>query len=121
MNISSYTGKPYSFRSYNCWHHVRNVRGDAGIQTPEFDVLSPRDIEKAFADGHAEPKGLVRSFLPRDFDVVLMGQRTGGRIVWHAGVYYDGFVSHCALYARQVRLDSLSDLRETYTEIEFWR
>lgn len=121
MNISSYTGKPYNFRTYHCWHHVRAVRADAGLFTPEFDVISPRAIDRAFDDGHAAPKGLQQVFTPQNFDAVLLGLRSGGRIVWHAGVYYDGLVSHCALYARQVKLDRLSDLIQTYHEVEFWR
>lgn len=121
MNIASYTGKPYNFRVYNCWHHVIAVRKDAELFTPEFNVISPRDINQAFDDGHAATKGLQQVFIPQNFDVVLMGAKTGGRIVWHAGVYYDGFVSHCAMYARQVKLDALSDLKATYSEIELWR
>lgn len=121
MNINSYTGLPYNFRSYNCWHHVRKVRADAGLETPEFNVLSPRAINEAFENGHAAPKGLEQVFTPQNFDAVLMGTKTGGRIVWHAGVYFEGMVSHCALYARQVKLDALNDLKQVYQEIEFWR
>lgn len=121
MNINDYTGLPYNFRTRNCWHHVREVRADAGLETPEFNVISPRDINQAFDDGHAATKGLVQVFTPQNFDAVLMGCRTGGRIVWHAGVYYNGLVSHCAMYARQVRLEALSDLKQAYSEIEFWR
>lgn len=121
MNINAYTGKPYNFRTYNCWSHVRAVRKDAGLETPEFNVISPKDINTAFEDGHAAPKGLQQVFNPQNYDAVLLGTRTGGRIVWHAGVYFDGMVSHCALYARQVKLESLSDLKQVYREIEFWR
>lgn len=121
MNINAYTGKPYNFRTYNCWTHVRAVRHDAGLSTPEFNVISPKDINNAFENGHAAPKGLEQVFIPRNFDAVLLGTRTGGRIVWHAGVYYDGLVSHCALYARQVKLEALSDLKRVYHEVEFWR
>lgn len=121
IDITNYTGKPYNFRSYNCWHHVRAVRADAGLMTPEFNVISPRDIDQAFEQGHAETKGLTRVYEPQNFDAVLLGSRTGSRMVWHAGVYYDGMVSHCALYARQVKLESLSDLKRIYSEVEFWR
>lgn len=121
MNINEYTGLSYNFRSYNCWHHVRAVRADAGLYTPEFNVVSPRGINQAFDDGHAATKGLEQVFAPRDFDIILMGARTGGRVVWHAGVYYAGMVSHCAMYARQVKLDLLSDMKQAYQEIEFWR
>lgn len=121
MNITDYTGRAYNFRRYNCWHHVRNVRADAGLETPKFDVISPAQIQAAFDDGHAAPKGLEQVFEPQNFDAVLMCQRVAGRLVWHAGVYYDGYVSHCELAARQVRLEPLSDLRLRFVEIEFWR
>lgn len=121
MNITQYTGKAYNFRTYNCWHHVRAVRADVGLDTPEFNVLSPRDINQAFEDGHAATKGLRQVFVPQNFDAVLLGTKTGSRIVWHAGVYFEGLVSHCALYARQVKLEALSDLKRVYSEVEFWR
>lgn len=121
MSISSYTGLAYDFRRRNCWHHVRNVRNDVGIDTPEFNVLSPININDAFTDAHRYPKGLVQVELPSNYDAVLMGIRSAGRIVWHAGVYFDGMVSHCDRLSRQVRLDSLVDLKQQYSEIEFWR
>lgn len=121
MNITDYTGIPYNFRSYHCWHHVCHVRNDAGLDTPPFDVISPAGIAAAFDEAHADPKGLKRVHEPRNLDAVLMGTKLGGRIVWHAGVYYDGMVSHCELAARQVRLESLADVKERYAEIEFWR
>lgn len=121
MNINDYTGLPYNFRTRNCWHHVRNVRRDAGLDTPEFNVISPTQIQQAFDDGHAAPKGLSQVFDPNDFDAVLMCTKVAGRLVWHAGVFYRGFVSHCELASRQVRLDALSDLRDRYSLIEFWR
>lgn len=121
MNISAYTGLQYDFRRRNCWHHVRNVRADAGLSTPSFDVISPRRIDTAFDEGHADTKGLTKANVPQNFDAVLMGQRAKGRVIWHAGVYYEGMVSHCELASRQVRLDRLEDLKDIYTEIEFWR
>ena len=121
MNITDYTGTPYNFRTNNCWHHVRKVRADAGLDTPVFDVLSPTAINTAFDNGHADPNGLVRVTEPRNYDAVLMGVRVAGRIVWHAGVFYDGNISHCELAARQVRLESLTDIKERFKEIEFWR
>ena len=72
MNITDYTGRPYNFRTYNCWHHVRKVRADVGIDTPVFDVLSPTAINDAFDNGHADPSGLVRVIAPNNYDAVLM-------------------------------------------------
>lgn len=119
--ITDYTGTPYNFRRYNCWHHVRKVRADVGLPTPAFDVTSPTAINAAFDAGHADPKGLVQVSEPQNYDAVLLGSHHAGRIIWHAGVYYEGFVSHCALASRQVRLDALADLKEEYSEIQFWR
>lgn len=121
MSINDYTGRPYSFSSYNCWTHVRQVRADAGIDTPMFDVATPSAADAMFAEGHRDSRGLIRANTPQDYDAVLMGERTGGRIVWHSGVYYQGYVSHCELAARQVKLESLADIRARYSEIEFWR
>lgn len=121
MNINDYTGRPYNFRNYHCWHHVRQVRADAGVNTPEFDVARPSQEQDAFARGLADSRGLVHVDIPRDFDAVLMGERQGGRIVWHSGVYYNGSVSHCERAARQVKLESLADIRARYSEIQFWR
>lgn len=121
MNINDYTGKPYSFRNYNCWHHVRAVRADAGISTPEFDVAHISEANGAFAAGHADSKGLTPVTSPSDFDAVLMGEHHGWRIVWHSGVYYRGYVSHCELASKMVKLESLADIRARYSEIEFWR
>lgn len=121
MNINDYTGLPYDFQTRNCWHHVRNVRADAGIKTPEFDCASPAGITDAFEHGREVRKGMIHIMEPRNFDAVLMATNRGGRLLWHSGVYVDGMVSHCDRWAKQVRLQSLSEIRSEYERIEFWR
>lgn len=122
MNITEYTGLPYDFRKRNCWHHVINVRSDAGLYTPRFDVVSPSAANEMFLSGqHHDSKGLTKVDEPQNFDAVLMGVCAGRRIVWHSGVYYDGYVSHCELAARQVKLETLADIRARFQEIQFWR
>lgn len=122
MNINDYTGLAYDFRTRNCWHHVINVRRDAGLKTPKFDAVSPAGANDAFIKGqYHDSKGLVRVKEPQDFDAVLMGSRHGGRIIWHSGVYYRGYISHCERAAKMVKLESLSDIRKRYPEIQFWR
>jgi hypothetical protein len=121
VNINDYTGRRYDFRRYNCWHHVRAVRADAGIETPRFDVTSLSAVDAMFAEGHRNSRGLVQVYDPHDFDAVLMGVRHGKRIIWHSGVYYSGYVSHCELAARQVKLQSMADIRALFQEIQFWR
>lgn len=121
MNITDYTGKAYNFRSYNCWHHVAKVRHDVGLYTPDFNVASPAQINAAFDEGLKNPKGLSRQQTPENFDIVLLGFKHAGRIVWHSGVYFEGNVSHCERGAKQVKFEPLSDLKNTYSEVEFWR
>lgn len=121
MNITKYTGRAYNFRTYNCWHHVSAVRADVGLSTPVFDVCSAASANAVFDQGRADGCGFEQHERPNDYDIVLMGVRTGGRLVWHSGVYFGGYVSHCARSARQVKLELLSDLRTQYSEIEFWR
>lgn len=121
MNIHDYTGRIYDFRCYNCWHHVTDVRKDAGLATPDFNVASPTKINSAFDAGHKDAKGLTRQQTPENYDVVLMGFKHAGRIIWHSGVYFDGCVSHCERAAKQVKFEELADLKAVYPEIEFWR
>lgn len=121
MNINDYTGRRYDFRRYNCWHHVRAVRADVGIDTPAFDVAAPSGADAMFSEGFRDSRGLVRVYEPQDFDAVLMGEQHGSRILWHSGVYYGGYVSHCELAARQVKLEALADIRARFQEIQFWR
>lgn len=122
VDITSYTGIPYNFRTFNCWHLVRKIRDDAGLLTPRFDVVSPAAANEMFLSGqNKDSKGLSRVEVPQDFDAVLMGCRHGGRIIWHSGVYYNGYISHCERAAKMVKLESMTDIRKRYPEIQFWR
>ncbi len=122
MNINDYTGKIYNFRTYNCWNHVRAVRAAVGIDTPLFDVVRPCDANATFESGQkTDSKGLVHVDVPQNFDAVLMGCRHGGRIIWHSGVYYMGYISHCERAAKMVKLEAINDIRKRYQEIQFWR
>ena len=119
--LAKYTGLAYDFVTRNCWNHVRNVRADAGLETPEFDCVSVGGISAAFESGHADSKGLVQVAEPHDFDAVLMAKSKRGRLIWHSGVYCDGMVSHCDRWAKQVIMEPLPSLRRNYERIEFWR
>lgn len=119
--LSKYTGLHYNFRLYNCWHHVRRVRADNKLQTPDFDCSSPDDADAVFDAAHNNTKGMVQITEPEPFCAVLIATERRNRIVWHSGVYLDGMVSHCDMVARQVRLDSLKSLQEKSVRIEFWR
>lgn len=119
--LAKYTGLPYDFARYNCWHHVRRVRADYNLQTPEFDCSSPDDANNVFVDAHNKTKGMAQTTEPENLCAVLMVNKVAGREVWHSGVYLDGMVSHCDLRARQVRLDSLKSIKEMALRVEFWR
>lgn len=121
MNINDYTGLPYDFRKRNCWHHVRNVRADAGLETPAFDVAYPHGAQDMFEQAHADSRGLTKVPEPQDYDAVLLGYDHGNRVIWHSGVYYKGYISHCERAAKQVKLEALTDIARRYPRIEFWR
>ena len=115
--LSEYTGLAYCFKTRNCWHHVINVRKDFGLETPEFDCTKPELSDSVFIQGHCDTKGMQQIDAPESLCAVLMLR--GGH--WHSGVYFDGMVSHCERVSRQVKLESLVDIKEKYPETEFWR
>lgn len=119
--LAKYTGLAYDFVTRNCWQHVRNVRADAGLITPEFGCSDINESASVFELGHADSKGLSMDMQPRDFDAVLMATEKRGRLIWHAGVYHDGMVSHCDRWSKQVIMEPLSALRDRYERVEFWR
>ncbi len=123
-DINSYTGKQYDFETYNCWSHVCAVRSDAGLQTRMFTASTPaiQDIAEAFnAAIEKGDHGMRQVKSPRNYDVVLAYQVFKGRPVWHAGVYYDGWVSHCHKPSGMVVFEPLSDMMQAFKGVEFWR
>lgn len=122
MEITDYNGMAYSFRSYNCWDHAVAVRKDFGIKTKLF---APSNLESAFAVITAEMQkldhGLVSAETPQNFDVVIAGKMTSKRMVYHCGIYFNGMISHCDRYAKQVRMESLDDFKAGFEGVTFWR
>lgn len=121
-NITEYTGKPYS-RKYACWDHVHAVRTDADLPTPRYDVQSDSvfEAQALFAKARDESTELQLTNTPQDYDVILMAARWNDRLMWHSGVYYKGLVSHCCNASKQVKLESLEDIKKRFCEVEFWR
>ncbi len=115
-----YTGIQYRFHGYNCWDHVRRVRADFGLETPDFDCASPVKINQTFEESHKNSKGLKQIDSPDDLCAVLMATEKNGRTTWHSGVYMNGMVSHCDRYSKQVRLDTLMSIKEQVSRVEFW-
>ena len=114
-SLAKYVGIAYEYRTYNCWHHVREVRADAGLKTPEFDCVS-HDCEYGIFELGRETKAMWQLETPQNYCAVLM---LNGK-EWHSGVYCDGYVSHCDRNAKQVRLDSLAALTKRCDIVEFW-
>ena len=120
--IEKYNGKPYNFRSYNCWHHAAQVRADNGIKTKPFAV---RTMAEAFKVIKAEMSelghGLRRVESPIDFDIVMVSKKHGGSDVYHCGVYYSGHVSHCCRAFGAVRIEALGEFTSSYEVVSIWR
>ena len=119
--LAAYTGKPYDFNLYNCWHHVKKVRLDAGIVTPDFDCLDIDLINKTFDDAHSDSKGLTQISEPVNYCAVLIARKHRNRLLWHSGVYLDGMVSHCDRSAKQVHFCTLKELQSKSERVEFWQ
>ena len=111
-------GKPYSFRDYNCWHYVCDLRRDNGIKTKEF---KPKNLKEAFNTIDSEIKnishGLTKVKIPENFDIIMVKERS----VYHCGLYFDGLIIHCSRQLKQVVSESLTDFKKHYSECSFWR
>lgn len=122
MMMIDLIGKPYDFKSYNCWHHAVFVRDQVGIKTKQF---APRTLENAFkvitAQMQALGHGLLKVDAPQDYDICIVHKKISGREVYHCGVYFEGRVSHCCREARQVRFEELSAFQSGFEGITFWR
>lgn len=115
-------GKPYSFRSFNCWNYAAQIREDNGIKTR---VFAPLNIENAFKLITAEMQsincGLVKVDEPKNFDIVMCHKTIRGRLVYHCGVYYNGDVNHCSRESKQVIHGTYKEFINGYEGVTFWR
>ena len=116
-----YIGKPYSFRSFNCWDYVSLVREDNNIKTKQFQ---PLNLDNAFDIITAEMQklghGLSLVNSPRNFDIIIV-KKLGERTIYHCGIYYNGDVMHCSLAAKQVIKQTYNDFKKGYDELTIWR
>ncbi|KAF2282283.1 hypothetical protein GH714_044127 [Hevea brasiliensis] len=77
----------------NCWHHVINVRADAGWRHHFRRSFTPAAANDMFLSGQHQTARAYSGLRPQDLDAVLMGCRHGGRIVLAFRVYYKGYIS----------------------------
>lgn len=109
--MKNYNGRRFSFKFYNCYHHVVDVRKDAGLLTPPINM--PESKEQIWP----EIKRVIELSAmpvdkPQNYDVAIFGGAVG-----HIGVYIDGLISHCNASNRCVVTDSASD----YSDIQYVR
>jgi len=107
--------------AYNCWLHVVKVRKDAGLDTKLFTSGSATalSIARAFKAGRADKKnGLTVVSSPQDYDIII-GTKKG--VLPHAGVYYDGYITHCGAGRGAVCTTEYKEFISTYGAVEIWR
>lgn len=115
-------GKPYSFRSFNCWDYAVKIRKMNNIVTKQF---KPRDLTNAFEVITAEMQkldhGLTKVSMPQNFDIIILDKRDRGRLIYHCGIYHDGNVAHCSRASGQVLYESYKDFTNSYDGAVIWR
>ncbi len=122
--INNYTGKRYGFLTYNCWHHVVNVRKDVGIKTKVYTVTSMAVgviASKFNTERISNQHGLTLITEPQNYDIIIFIRPVAGTDYYHAGIYYNNYISHCCNIRKQVVLEPLSEAVKLRRKIEFWR
>lgn len=115
-------GKPYSFRDFNCWDYVCEIRNQAGLET---ELFSHKDLNSAFdtvideMSGNCAGLTLVDDY--KDLDIAIVKKETGKRPIYHIGVIIDKDVYHCSIAAKQVTFEPLSSFKSRYDELTLWR
>lgn len=117
-----YIGKPYSFRSFNCWHYVCKIREDNGIETKAF---STKNFKEAFSTITKQmlnvDHGLTKVNTPENFDIVIINKTELGRLSYHCGVFHNGYVAHCDRASGQVLYQPYKKFIEGYEGAVIWR
>ena len=117
-----YIGKPYDFRTFNCWHYVSQVRKDCGIKTKMF---KPRTMTDAFEVITAQmaivDNGLTLVDEPQNLDIVIIEKKNGKRKISHCGIYHEGYVGHCDNNFGAVRYQEYNEFIKGYERVTFWR
>lgn len=115
-------GIPYSFKSYNCWDYVADIRAENGIKTKHYQ---PVNLGNAFEIITAEMQrlghGLTRVNKPDNFDVIIVHKNTNKRPIYHCGLYFDGMAIHCDRNAKQVVSESYNEFISKYDGVNLWR
>lgn len=124
VDINFYTGKRYGFMTYNCWQHVVAVRKAAGIKTKMYTVASMAAgvvASKFNTERTRNEHGLILVTEPKNFDIVIFKRPVAGIDYYHAGIWFNGWVSHSCNIAEQVIFEPLREAIKNRREVELWR
>lgn len=124
IDINFYTGKPYGFMTYNCWQHVVTVRRAVGIKTKMYTVVSMAAgvVASKFNSERARNEhGLELVTHPKNYDIVIFIRPVAGIDYYHAGIWFNGWVSHSCNVAKQVIFQPLGEAIKNRREVELWR
>mgnify|MGYP003645030394 FL=1 len=117
-----YIGKPYSFKSFNCWDYAVSIRKNNGIETKQF---KPRTMANAFEVITAEMQkldhGMMKVDTPENFDIVIVNKVELGRLSYHCGIFHNGYIAHCDRVSGQVLYQSYNKFIKGYEGAVIWR
>lgn len=115
-------GKPYSFKSFNCWEYSRKIREQAGIKTHVFTVKNLKDaFETIQNEMLSSEHGLIKVSSASNFDVIIARKAKGDKNIYHCGVFFNGDVRHCSRTLKQVVNESFNDFIKQYDDYSIWR
>lgn len=121
-DLSKFIGKPFCWKTYNCWQFVVDFYAHAGIELKDY---TPKDLSLSTAQGAFEGSikrsGFKKVNKPSYGDVVLFKSRHAGQ--FHVGVWV-GDVLHCASRfkgAGQVMREEMFFIRQRFQEVTYWR
>jgi len=127
IDINSYTGKRYGFMSYNCWQHVVAVRHAVGIKTKMYVAKTDTVGEISLTFDiilHENKNNFISMTELKNYDIVIFKRPVAGINYYHAGVWFNGWVSHSCSVARQVVFEPLREAvknRRSKIKMEFLR
>lgn len=111
-------GKPYSFKNYNCWDYVADIRKSNGIETT---IFKPKNKNNAFQMFTAQMQklghGLTKVNNKQDLDIIIV--RKGA--AYHCGLIYGADVMHNSNQLKQVIKESFVEFIKPYESYTLWR
>lgn len=111
-------GTPYSFKDYNCWDYVSDIRHDNGIKT---DIFKPDTLNNAFKliaeQTQKLEHGLALVTDKQDLDIIITKKGS----IYHCGLCFGGDVIHCSRQLKQVVKESFTDFIKPYESFNLWR